>query len=115
MPFIEEYDFGKIVIKGRKYYNDVIVFPEQIISSWWRKYGHKLLLEDLTEVLEYKPEILIIGTGAYGFMSVDREVIKSCRELGIKVETCRTTEAVRRFNEYLRKGRKVVAALHLTC
>ncbi|MHA1616606.1 MAG: Mth938-like domain-containing protein [Candidatus Njordarchaeales archaeon] len=115
MPIIEDYEFGEIKIGGQKYRSDVIVFPDKVSEDWWRIEGHNLHIEDLWEVIEYKPEILVIGTGYYGRMDVPREVILELEKKGIRVIVAHTREAVEIYNRYLREGRKVVAALHLTC
>ncbi|MEN3046971.1 MAG: MTH938/NDUFAF3 family protein [Candidatus Hydrothermales bacterium] len=60
---IEKYEFGEIIIEGKKYTRDLIIFKDRISENWWRKEGHSLYMEDLKEVLEFKPEILIIGNG----------------------------------------------------
>ncbi len=69
---IDDYDFGRIVIDGKTYTSDVIVYPERLDTSWWRKEGHLLQPEDITEVLDAEPEVLIIGTGYSGCMRVPR-------------------------------------------
>jgi len=112
---IEKYSFGSIIVNGKKYTRDLIIFPNKIRENWWRKEGHKLHLEDLKEVLEYKPEILVIGTGAYGIMRVPDDVIKKLTEAGIRVIVKKTKEACEAFNTLIKEGKNVVAALHLTC
>ncbi len=112
---IEHYEFGKIVVEGKVYTHDLIIYPDKITESWWRKEGHSLCIEDIEEVFEYKPEILIIGTGYSGVMNVPEEVIKEIEKKGIRVEVYFTKEAVNKFNDYIEKGKKVVCALHLTC
>jgi len=115
MAKIEHYEFGKIVINGKEYNRDVIVFPDRAMDNWWRKEGHNLCLQDIKEIIDYNPGILIIGTGYYGFMNVSKEVIRALNEKGIEVRIAKTKEACKVFNELVEKGRKVVAALHLTC
>ncbi|MCD6491084.1 MAG: hypothetical protein J7K59_02170 [Candidatus Korarchaeota archaeon] len=112
---IESYRFGEIIINGKTYTQDLIIFPERIRTNWWRKEGHRLHLEDLTEVLEYKPEILIVGTGYDGLMKVPRELIETLEKKGIKVIVKKTKDACNEFNKYIKEKRKVVAAFHLTC
>lgn len=115
MNIIEHYDFGEIVVNGVKYIRDVIIFPDKVKANWWRKEGHNLCLEDLKDVLEYKPEILVIGTGYYGYMKVPNEVIEELKKTGIKVHVAKTGEAYKKFNQLIKESKKVVAALHLTC
>jgi len=115
MPKIEHYEFGRIVVDGREYDRDVIIFPDKVRSNWWRREGHGLCLRDLEEVIDYNPEALVIGTGYYGFMRVPKDVIRTLRERGIEVYIAKTKEACRIYNELTEKGKRAVAALHLTC
>jgi len=111
---IEGYNFGEIKINGKSYRSDVIIFPDKVKSDWWRKEGHSLCLEDLEDVLKEKPEILIIGTGAYGVMRVPDEIVKALMSRGIEVKVMPTKLACEEFNKLVGK-KKVIAALHLTC
>jgi len=112
---IDSYNFGDIVIDRRRYVNDVIIFPNRVKSGWWRKKGHNLCLEDLKEILQENPEVLIVGTGYFGMMKVPSEVKKSLESMGIELIVQNTREACKTYNRLLQSGRKVVAALHLTC
>ncbi|MCP4229648.1 MAG: hypothetical protein GY771_05825 [bacterium] len=112
---IEEYKFGYIRVGGEEYRRDLIILPERIIPDWWREEGHKLSLVDLREVIEYKPEALVIGTGANGVMSVPRDVPDTLKSECIEVIMTKTGGAVTEYNRLLDEGRRVAAALHLTC
>jgi hypothetical protein len=111
---IESYSFGKIVIEGKAYTSDVIIYPGKVDSSWWRKEGHSLVMDDLQDIISAKPGVLIIGTGFFGLMKVPQETKAKLESLGIEVQAARTGEAVKLFNQ-LGEGRIAVAALHLTC
>jgi len=111
---IDSYEFGRIVINGKRYDSDLIVFSDKVRSGWWRKEGHRLHVEDLKEVLEVKPEVLVVGTGYSGLMTVPPETRKYIESKGIELMVQKTTEACETFNR-LGKSREVVAALHLTC
>jgi hypothetical protein len=114
---IESYDFGVIVIDGKRYTSDVIVFPERVIDDWWRKEGHRLHLDDLKEILEPKqrPEVLLVGTGYYGIMKISPEAENALKSEGIELMVQPTREAFQTFNELLKSGRRVAGAFHLTC
>ncbi len=114
---IDSYEFGLIVINGRKYNSDVIVFPEKVVDNWWRKEGHSLHMEDLKEVMERepKPEVLVVGTGYYGLVKILPEVENSLKKLGIELVAQPTKEAYKTFNTLLGSGKHVVGAFHLTC
>jgi len=111
---INSYSFGNITIDRKNYRSDVIIFPDKINSRWWRKSGHLLSEEDIGEILEYKPEMFIIGTGAYGLMIVDQKVKDKLNSLGIGFIIKNTAEAVEEYNKLKRKD-GVVCAFHLTC
>jgi len=111
---IEHYSFGKVTIDRKTYTSDVIIYPGKVDSSWWRKEGHSLHIADLTEVINAKPEVLVVGTGYSGLMVVPEETISYLNSKGIEVHFARTEKAVELFNT-LQKQKKVIAALHLTC
>ncbi len=112
---VEGYRFGRIVVSGKEYTSDVIIYPDRVRAGWWRKEGHYLHMEDLEEVLEFNPEVLVIGTGASGAMRVPGDLVEELERRGIKVIVERTEDACKTFNRLAEEGKRVVAALHLTC
>ncbi len=114
---IESYEFGAIVINGKRYTSDVIVFPERVIDGWWRKEGHRLHVEDLEEIFkqEPKPEVLVLGTGYYGLVKISAEAEDTLRSQGIELVAQPTREACQTFNKILKSNKLVVGAFHLTC
>ncbi len=115
MNIIEEYDFGRIRVSGKTFFRDLIVFPDEILPNWWRREGHNLCMDDLQAVLERKPEILVIGNGYSGVMRVPKDIIEKIEDMGIRVIVRNTREAVKEYNRLAREGKRVAAALHLTC
>lgn len=111
---IDSYSFGRIVIDGKTYTSDLILYPDKIDDSWWRKSGHILQKEDLTDVIQYNPEVLIVGTGANGLMKVPDETKEFVESKGIELIVEETKKAYETYNE-LKKEKKIVAAFHLTC
>jgi hypothetical protein len=112
---IDSCDFGRIVIDGRRYTSDVIVFPDRVRNSWWRKEGHRLHVEDIEGALqEEKPEVLVVGTGYSGLMKVLPETENYLKSKGIELIVQSTREACKTFNRLV-KSKRVIAALHLTC
>lgn len=112
---IEEYSFGRILIDGKSYTSDVIVFPDRLECPWWREQGHQLAMRDLGMVVEAAPRSLLIGTGYYGRMKVPAETRQALLDSGIDVRVGPTGDAVARFQRLEADGANVVAALHLTC
>jgi hypothetical protein len=111
---ISSYNFGQIIINGKKYNSDLIIFKDHIYDSWWRKEGHNLCIDDIKEILDKKPDTLIIGTGYYGLMKVPLELIKYLESNNIEVIIKKTKDACDEYNT-LHQKKNVVAALHLTC
>lgn len=111
---INSYSFGNITIDNQKFTKDLIIYLDHINSNWRRKTGHLLTEDDIIEIIEYKPEILIIGIGASGLMKVDDKLKEKLKALGIVFIIKKTAEAVMEYSRVY-KEKKVVAVLHLTC
>ena len=111
---IDDYSFGKIVIGGKTYTSDVIVYPDKVDASWWRKEGHYLQKEDLGDIIKAGPDVVIIGTGNWGVMKVPDETLDFLASKGIAAYAERTEKAVALFNSQ-QKNKKVIGAFHLTC
>ena len=110
---IQSFSFGQIVIDGKTYRNDVIIYPDHIQAEWWRSEGHVLNKEDIEEVVAFKPDILLVGTG-YGGLKVPSETARHIQSMGIRLVVEKTEKICARYNE-LSPSQKVIAALHLTC
>ena len=113
MARLEDYRFGHIVVDGEEHTRDLIVLPGRVVPDWWRRDGHSLAVEDLEEVRDELPELLILGCGADGQLRPDPAVIEALERQGVKVEALHTADAVRRYGES--DERRTAAALHLTC
>ena len=111
---IDSYAFGHVTIDGTSYRSDVIIYPDRVDSSWWRKQGHNLCLDDIREVLASKPEVLVLGKGKPGLMDVPESVRKEIEAQGVTLYVAATQNAVKKYNE-IHSQKKTVAALHLTC
>ena len=112
LEFISEYSFGRIVIENNIYVNDIILLGKTIKPEWWRKTGHNLTKEDLKDVIDYGPDLLIIGTGAYGMMDVPANLQN---DLNFKIIAFSTKKAVNIYNQEIKKDEKIAGAFHITC
>jgi hypothetical protein len=114
-PKINAYRFGEMVVDGISYRQDIIIFPDYVRDSWWRKKGHEIHSEDLTEVLSRADiDVLIIGKGDPGLVEIMSEAIKAVESKGWALIVEPTTEAWETYNT-IRSSQKVVGAFHLTC
>jgi len=112
---IRAYRFGRIDVDGHAYTSDVIITPERVVDTWWRREGHNLVVADLTDVIAAKPDIVVVGTGYFGRMAMSEEARHHLESQGIRLRVARTRQAVQAFNQLQDQRSRVVAALHLTC
>ena len=110
---IDSYRFGRMQIGSNVYTNDLIIYPDRIHKNWIRRSGHLLGKEDITEILELKPDLLIIGTGKFGMMKVPLQLRQMLQIEGITTIAEPTSEAVWQYNCENTKNK--VAMFHLTC
>jgi hypothetical protein len=111
---IDRYEFGLIVIDGQTFNNDLLIWPGQIKSNWWRRESHFLQLDDVAEALAADPQVLVVGQGAYGRMEVDPALAAYLRDQGVDLRAHPTREACQVIND-LAGTRRLAAALHITC
>ncbi len=110
---IDSYEFGSIVISGKRYDYDVILYKDRV-DSWWRETSHKVTIKDIETLVRQRPGVIIFGTGASGLMNVGKDTEDYIKGKGIEVMIMKTGEATKMFNS-LSKTEDVAAALHLTC
>jgi len=111
--------FGRIIVDGKTYEHDIVVYPSGRVEErkkWLskNKHGtsHKLDPDELREYLREEFDVLIVGTGSYGYPSLlpeSRELVKDK-----EVYALPTGKAVELFNELSGK-RKVLGIFHVTC
>lgn len=111
VPRIESYSFGKIVVDGKIYAQDLIIHAGGVHSPWRRREGHVLFASDILGVINSKTERLIVGTGERGMLQVDQSVRDICVECNIGLLVLPTAEAVRAFDD----TPDDVGCFHLTC
>jgi hypothetical protein len=111
---IDSFSFGSISIGGTTYTSDVIVYPDRVQSPWLREEEHRPQIIEFADIVKAEPEILVIGTGYAGVLSVADQIRNYLTSKGIEVRVEKTRAAVDLYNS-LRETEKVVAALHVTC
>ena len=111
---VDSCQFGQVVVSGKKYTSDVVIFPDRVRDNWYRKTGHQLCLKDITEVMTENPEVLVVGTGASGLMKVLLEVERGVKTQGIKLIVETTEKACHTYN-HICHSQRAIAALHITC
>ena len=112
---IDGYFFGKMRINGQDYTQDLKIIKGKVFPQWWRKTGHEVVPDDVQDILETQPKILILGKGNPGRMEADQELKKHLEQKGIMLLEISTEEAVKEFNRLWTSGEDVAAGFHLTC
>ncbi len=113
---IDHFRFGNVRIDGVAYSEDMIIVGGVVRSPWWRTAGNHIFAPvDLANIIEAGPEIVCLGTGAIGMVTVEEETIAAFERIGTEVVVDRTGRAIEAFNRFSAEGRNVAAALHLTC
>ncbi len=112
---IENCTFGVIVIDGKRYTSDLIIYPDgHIEDSWWRKSGHRLSSNDIDKLIKSEPEVIVAGTGISGLMKPERELEELLNNKNVMFIAEPNQKAMEIYNE-LSSKKKIGACFHLTC
>jgi len=112
---IEHFSFGKIIVNGISFTNDIKIVQGRVVPEWWRKRGHLVDVEDIKDIIQLNPDILVIGKGEPGQMRSSGALQEIFRNNGIVLIEEKTSKAVETFNRLWKEGKNVSAGLHLSC
>ncbi|MBI2109901.1 Mth938-like domain-containing protein [Candidatus Woesearchaeota archaeon] len=111
---IDEYKFGSFRIKGKNYLDDVKIIGNKVRGYSLMDHRKGLTLEDMKDIIEAKPKIVIIGSGATGLLIINKDVKDFLRTSGSQVIVEKTSDAVGTFNRLTKENNNVAAFLHAT-
>jgi uncharacterized protein len=107
---VTAYASGAIRIGGRTYERSLILTATSVVEDWRPTRIEDLVAADLEPLLELKPEVLLVGSGArQGFPA--REALARLYDARIGFEIMDTGAACRTYNLLVAEGRDVAAAL----
>jgi len=112
---IENYTSGRIIVNNKTYHQDLKIIQGKVVDNWWRKTGHLVDVNDMDDILNASPDIIVVGTGYAENMRVSEDLTSETRQRDIKLVAENTYKAVQTFNEFFFKGENVSGAFHLTC
>lgn len=112
---IQRYSFGSIVINEIHYTHDIKIIGNQVVSDWWRKSGHRVEPDDISDILEAKPDTIVLGKGDPGQMTSTPGLADLLEKKNIRLIEKPTKDAVATFNQLHQEGKNVAAGFHLTC
>ena len=104
------YGTGYVEVNRTRYGVSLIVGAESVVTDWPLESIDALAADHFAAILEMKPEIVLLGTGAtFAFPEPAR--LAPLRNARVGVEVMDTAAACRTYNILLGEGRNVVAAL----
>ncbi len=115
MMHINDYRFGSMMIDGVLYTDDVEVRSNGDVLSWQCVRNHIIDLEDISNVLEHGPDLLIIGAGYSKKVEMTDKAKKELESNRIQMIIDKTEAAVELFNSEVEKEKSVIGLFHLTC
>ena len=104
------YGEGYVAVNGTRHASSLVVSAERLVTDWPATSVDTLSADHLAAVLELKPEIVLLGSGA-AFRFPEQARLAPLYKAGIGVEVMDTPAACRTYNILLGEGRNVVAAL----
>ena len=112
---ISEFSFGRIVVNGQICDNDIKIVLGRLVPDWWRKSGHIVEIEDVRDLLDTNPEVLVIGKGQPGYMSITEELRQHLEKKSIKLIEEPTAQAINTYNRMFETGKQVSGGFHVGC
>lgn len=112
---IKEFSFGRIVVDDVTFTSDIKIIDGKVITEWWRKSGHRVDIEDIQDIVDARPDIVVIGKGSPGLMKTSSSVRKHLKNSGIELIEEKTAKAIHTFNRLSLADEKVVAGFHVGC
>jgi uncharacterized protein len=88
----------------------LIVTPAEFEPDWPVSHASELSLENLFGLLDYDPEIILLGTGNRHLL-LDQQLLLDFMVRGVGIEVMTTDAACRTYNVLLGEDRAVLAAL----
>ena len=107
---IDGYSSEGIKVANQLYRGHLLLTPEQIIDNWQAPAPSELSIDSFAQILPYKPEVLILGTGeVLQFPPASLNAALAAKRIGLEVMD--TQAACRTYNILLAEDRRVAAAL----
>jgi len=106
---IQEYKYGMFKIDGKIFYDDVKLLGSKI--KLWECRDRQITLKDMQELLDINPQLVVIGLGPGGLITVADEVRDMLRLRKIVMKADRSHKACELYNEAVKSGTKVVAII----
>ena len=110
MPRIGKIENGSVQINGSPVSDSFFLHPEgfELLEK-----SSKISKKDFERASLHEPEIVVFGTGFRGKIKIDETVIAAAKKQEIDVHILSSEAAIKKFQDYARRGKKVVAHIHI--
>ena len=109
---ITGYGADFIEINRQRHTQNVLVLANSVFEGWHTGKFEDLIEASFNQILELKPEVVLLGTGeTHRFLHP--KIVRNLTENGIPLECMTTAAACRTYNMLMSEGRNVAAALIL--
>jgi uncharacterized protein len=107
---ITGYGTNFVTVNGTRHDRSLLVSAEQLLPDWPVSSLEALAPGNFAAVLEFKPAVVLLGTGA-NLCFPTPEVLRPLIDANIGFEVMDTGAACRTYNFLMAEGRQVLAAL----
>ena len=101
---------GWVRVGDTEYRENIVVLPDAVMPGWAPNGFTALGEPDFASLLSYKPEMVLLGTGA-SLRFPHPSLTRALTDAGVGLEVMDTPAACRTFNILAAEGRSVVAVL----
>ena len=110
LPRIKKVEFGKVHIN-----NDVVTEDFLLHAGGFEavEKTNSIGDRDLDRMLLHDPHAVIFGAGFKGKMKVPDSIVAAAKKSGVDIHVLQTPDALKKFHELARDGKKVVAHIHV--
>ena len=104
---------GEIRIGDDAFDHTIALTTDSVIEDWPQKAVVDLTEDDFSPLLDFNPEIVVLGTGSSNVFA-PRDLVFAMARRGTGFEVMNTAAAARTFNVLAGEGRQVACVLYLS-
>lgn len=109
LPRIKKVELGKVHINDEIVTNNFFLHPNGVEHLEKRAVSKK----DFERMMLHEPEVAIFSTGFRGKLVIHSDVLDAAKKSKVDVHVLKTPDALKKFQELARKGKKVVAHIRV--
>jgi hypothetical protein len=118
-PLVTADGWGYIEIAGLGRLRDAKLWPGGGRAWDWHETGTEhhpgIQPEDIAELLEHDPDLVVLGCGRQGRLAVCPETLSLLQQRGLDTVCDETAAAISTYQAMTSQGRRVAGLFHTTC